>query len=128
MLVRTLPVTFDIQVSKDDIDDIMVGALEGGIFYWCLRAKVDGDYLGEYASEQISNGGTLILHDYIENVDYKLTLDLLLKGLQMWLQTVRGKRAIISKDGILCIDCGNIDGPACDSIIQYALFNDIIYA
>lgn len=51
-------------VNDEDIDDIMAGALEGGINYWCDEAKVVGNYLGEYASEQISRGGQLKLHDF----------------------------------------------------------------
>lgn len=39
----------------------MVSALEGGINYWCRRVVVQGDYLGEYASEQISRGGKLAI-------------------------------------------------------------------
>lgn len=47
-------VVLQIVVTGEDIDDIMASALEGGITYWCDRAKVDGNSLGEYASEQIS--------------------------------------------------------------------------
>lgn len=50
-------------VTPQDIDDIMVTALEGGINYWCRKAKVVGEYLGECASDQISRGGSLILYD-----------------------------------------------------------------
>ena len=41
----------------------MVTALEGGINYWCRRAKVVGEYLGEAAIDQISRGGSLILQE-----------------------------------------------------------------
>lgn len=37
-------------LTQQDIDDIMVSALEGGINYWCRRVVVQGDYLSEYAS------------------------------------------------------------------------------
>ena len=40
--------------TGQDVDDIMVSALEGGICYWCDRVTVEGQYLGKYASEQIS--------------------------------------------------------------------------
>ncbi len=58
-----------------DIDDIMCAALEGGITYWCSRAEVVGEYLGEYASEQISKGGELRLYDCESDEVYTLTLD-----------------------------------------------------
>lgn len=52
-----------IDVKQQDIDDIMAAALEGGINYWCYKAEVIGDYLGEYASDQISRGGKLKLYE-----------------------------------------------------------------
>ena len=52
-----------VRISTEDIDDIVTTALEGGICYWCRRAEVKGKYLGEFASEQISRGGVLVLHD-----------------------------------------------------------------
>lgn len=57
----TVSVTLEIVLTQEDIDDIMCGALEGGITYWCDEAKVVGDYLGEYGSEQIARGGKLRL-------------------------------------------------------------------
>ena len=57
--------TFDVRVSMEvkltqqDVDDIICTALEGGITYWADKAVVVGEYLGEYASEQISRGGKL---------------------------------------------------------------------
>ena len=68
----------------------MCTALEGGINYWCCKAEVVGEYLGEYASEQISRGGELKLYDAEEDEVYTLTLDKLLKG-------------IISRQGIFLI-------------------------
>lgn len=51
-----------VRPTGQDVDDIMVSALEGGICYWCDRVTVEGQYLGKYASEQISRGGTLKVH------------------------------------------------------------------
>ena len=42
-----LEVSFNVLVTDEDIDDIMVSALEGGINHWCAEAKVQGEYLGE---------------------------------------------------------------------------------
>lgn len=50
-----------VTLTQQDIDDIMASALDGGICYWCRMAEVVGEYLGEYASDQISLGGSLIL-------------------------------------------------------------------
>ncbi len=40
------------RLTQQDVDDIMVSALEGGINYWCRRVVVQGKYLGEYASDE----------------------------------------------------------------------------
>ena len=67
---------FNFVISDEDIDEIMSAALDGGITYWCGRAKVVGEYLGEYASEQISRDGVLKLYDIEEpKAVYELTLD-----------------------------------------------------
>ena len=121
---HAVSVAFSFVVSDEDIDDIMSAALDGGITYWCGRAEVVGEYLGEYASEQISRGGTLKLYD-IEDLKtvYELTLDKFLNGLRLWLENERA--FALTEAGRL--DIGQIDAAAADTIIQYALFCDIVY-
>lgn len=46
-----------IQVKNDTIDNLMIAALEIGISRWCKDIKVNGEYLSQYASEQIARGG-----------------------------------------------------------------------
>ncbi len=118
---------FNVVVRDEDIDDIMVSALEGGITYWCNRAEVVGEYLGEYASEQISRGGTLRLYD-IEEGDYKeLTKEKFLKGLRLYLSRPKAGDFLEFVDRELRIDPGYVDAEAADCIIQYAIFGDVIY-
>ena len=115
---------FNFVVSDEDIDDIMSAALDGGITYWCGRAKVVGEYLSEYASEQISRGGVLKLYDIEEpKAVYELTLDKFLMGLRLWIENERAFQ--LTEAGRL--DIGQIDAVAADAIIQYALFCDIVY-
>ena len=110
------------KVCDKDIDDIMCGALEGGITYWCSRAEVVGEYLGEYASEQISKGGELRLYDCESDEVYTLTLDKFLRGLATYISSCCG---FVVKNG--CLDPGAIDAEGADSIVQYALFGNVIY-
>ena len=110
-------------VSDEDIDDIMSAALDGGITYWCGRAEVVGEYLGEYASEQISRGGTLKLYDVEDGTVSELTLDKFLNGLRLWIENERTFE--LTNAGRL--DVGQIDALAADAIIQYALFNNVIF-
>ena len=122
-----------VRVRNEDIDDIMVSALEGGINYWCRKAEVKGDYLGEYASDQISRGGELILHDAEENKSYILSKEKFIEGLKKYITA--GNMGCIDREtssigvytGRLNIDPCNIDAGAADCIIQYALFGDVIY-
>ena len=111
-----------LEITAKDVDDIMVAALEGGINHWCSRVEVVGTYLGEYASEQISRCGSLRLYDRESNDVYELTLEKFLDGI----------RRHIESQCHICIDNGGIDtsdvdAEDADCIIQYALFQDIIY-
>ena len=114
-----------IAVTAEDIDDIMCAALEGGITYWCNKAKVTGAYLGDYASEQISRGGTLLLFDAEDGEVYELTCEKLLKGIKLAYEQqyfveyewCNGKE----------LDCCNVDAEVADCIVQLALFDDVIY-
>ena len=119
-----LKVSFGLNVTRVDIDDIMCSALESGISYWCSAAEVVGKYLGEHAHEQISLGGTLMLHDSEENKKYELTLDKFLKGLKLFLENGRFDHVDIENERI---DFGNFDSVCADSIVQFALFGETIF-
>ena len=114
-----------INVTAEDIDDIMCSALEGGITYWCDNAKVVGEYLGDYASEQISRGGTLLLFDAEDDKVYELNRDKLLDGIKIayenqffsYYEWCNGKE----------LDCCEIDAMIADCIVQCALFGEIVY-
>ena len=119
--------TFDVFVSDEDIDDIMVSALEGGINYWCDRAEVVGEYLGEFASDQISRGGILRLHDFEEKNWQELTRDKFIAGLKKYIANPTASDICEIVDHEIRIDACQADAVVADSIIQYAVFGDIIY-
>lgn len=123
----TLEVKFNVEVTNQDIDDIMCTALEGGITYWCRRAEVvGGKYLGEYAHEQISRGGSLMLYDTEISDKWELTLDKFKQGLQLYLS--ENTEAIDGNDaGIYQLDTSYIDAYEADEIIQYALFGEVVF-
>ena len=80
-----------VRPTGQDVDDIMVSALEGGICYWCDRVTVEGQYLGKYASEQISRGGTLKVHvtepfDEQDTEWYELDIEKFIQGFRLWLE------------------------------------------
>lgn len=127
-----LNVTLEIMLTQEDVDDIMCTALEGGINYWCYKAEVIGEYLGEYGSEQISRGGKLRLYleepfDEDETMDYELDLEKFKKGIEMWVQNPVGCNCLEQVDGKIRFDACNADAVVCDAIIQYALFGDVVF-
>ncbi len=124
---RFLNVIMKIKVTGEDVDDIMTGALEGGISYWCDKTEPIGDCLGRYASEQISRGGKLLLFDFEAGEKHCLDLEKLLNGIKLWAMNPVGCNCLEQADGKLVMDCGNADAIVCDAIVQYALFGDVIY-
>ena len=123
--MSTIEAVVKIHVTQQDIDDIMVAALEGGIGYWCRKAEVIGDYLGEYASEQISRDGQLRLYDHDGVGHYVLSKPRLLYGLKRYIEEGTSGNQLIYEGAI---DTANIDADIADCIIQYALFGKLVYA
>lgn len=129
-----LEVSFDVLVTDEDIDDIMVSALEGGITYWADMAIVRGEKrVAMWGHEQIARGGELDIH-VVEPFDrdntewYTLTKEKFLEGLKRWLKVPGTELAPLPHGECFGIDPGHIDGVAADEIIQYALFGEIVYA
>lgn len=113
-----------VNLTTQDIDDIMASALEGGINYWCRKAEVVGEYLGEYASEQISRGGELILYDAESSDKWTLTRDKLLAGIKLWLTNgMNVDHGVYEGKLDTCV----IDNVQADCIIQYAIFGKIVF-
>ena len=112
-------------VTPQDIDDIMVTALDGGINYWCRKAEVVGEYLGEYASDQISRGGSLILYDAESSDHWELNLEKLLYGIQKAIEDNWFSDYDWYVDGEL--DCCQIDADVADVIVQLALSDDVVF-
>lgn len=123
---ESFPVKIEITVnlSTQDIDDIMVAALEGGINYWCSKVKVVGEYLGECASEQISRGGKLRLYDKESADTWILTRNKFLKGLKLWLTNGMDVDHGIVENGL---ETSVIDAVQADCIIQYAIFGKVAF-
>lgn len=116
-------ISLDVDLSQQDIDDIMVAALEGGINYWCREAEVVGEMLGDYAHEQISRGGTLILHDAESSDKWDLTLEKFLRGVELYIKN--GDRVTV--EDFKLVDYGELDAEDADCIVQYALFGKLVF-
>lgn len=110
------------EMTAEQITDLLVGAIEGGINYWCSGVKIKGDSKGtdrwiQEIEKSLVEGETLLfLED--ENEDggetgkwHELTIDKFLKGLS-------------ETEGF---DFENHDADTCDEIVQRALFGEIVY-
>ena len=117
--------TINFKLNMQDIDDIMACALEGGINYWCSEAKVIGEYLGEYASEQISRGGILELYDTEDDEVYLFDIKKFIQGFEAWVENGYDYNGAVSANGK--VDTSLIDAGDADTIIQFALFDEIVY-
>ena len=117
--------TINFKLNMQDIDDIMACALEGGINYWCKEAKVIGEYLGEYASEQICRGGILELYDTEDDEVYLLDIKKFIQGFEAWVENGYDYNGAVSANGK--VDTSLIDAGDADTIIQLALFDEIVY-
>ena len=114
-------INLTIKVTDQNIDDIMVCAMEGGINYWCEKAEVKNYLKCDYASDVISKGGKMTLH-CIEDYDKPiLTKEKFIKGLEMFLK----ERPDAISNGE--VDCGAIDADYADMIIQYAVFDELVF-
>lgn len=115
-------------LTTQDIDDIMVSALEGGVTScWCGDAEVvEEKRVAEWGHEQIARGGVLVLHD-IEDPDEKweLNLEKFLKGFKLWIENGGDEYGAVQKSGT--VDCGEIDAECADAIVQYALFGELTF-
>jgi hypothetical protein len=121
---HTLIVALTVNVTEEDVDDIMCAALEGGINYWCSEAEVVGEYLGKYAHEQISKGGKLVLHDSEGDEKHELTREKFLKGLRLFLVS----RPNFVDTETNCIDASEFDAEYADEVIQLAVFGEVKYS
>ena len=91
-LNNVLNLSFSVVVTAEDIDDIMVSALEGGITHWANRAKVPEEKrAAEWGHEQIARDGELHIHvvepfDQDDTEWYILTKEKFLNGLAKYLK------------------------------------------
>ena len=96
-----------VKLTDENITDILTSSLEGGVTSdWCCKVTVVGEYLGEYASEQVSRGGMLTFSMW-DPTEADVTLT-----------------KAVTENGV---NTGNIDAGRADAIVQYALFGELVY-
>ena len=130
---KKISIKQDLVISNQDIDDIICTALEGGINYWCYRADIgEKKYLGKYASDQISRGGSLKLYveePFEDKEVYVLTKKNILIGLEhFYKEYARHYPDVFQVKGEeILIETCDVDAEVADMIVQLGLFGEVIY-
>ena len=113
-------------LTDEQINDLIVTAIEGGINYWCWQVSLkEGTIKPEqqsklrYLSDCISLGGTLILHDAESSESWELTKEKFLKGIEKTLEW--GGSANVQD----LFD--NHDADVADVLIQFSIFDKIVF-
>lgn len=113
------------EVEIQDMVDLMITALEGGINYWIEGTKVlkragkKEDFKNvKRASEVIAHGGELSVK-VLDDEPETLTREKFLKGLE----------TVMLEDGNATVSelVDNHDADTVDRIIQHALFGEIVF-
>lgn len=111
-------------VSIQDLSDLMVTALEGGINYWCRKAKITKfpenleEELSMSADEVVANGGEIKLYDAESDDTWVLNRDKLLIGIKLHCDNINSTVSEMIE---------NHDAGDADSIVQYAIFSELIF-
>lgn len=115
-----------VRLTTEDVDNIMVSALEGGISYWCSEAEViEERRCADWGHEQIARGGALALHDAESDDKWELNIEKFTQGFRLWLENGDDRYGAVSGDGT--VDTCEIDGEMADLIVQYALFGEVVF-
>jgi len=122
---NTITIKSEHEISNQFIDDVIATALEGGINYWCgeVKMKIIPDEVNAklneiIASDLISLGGVLELHEINVGGIWDLTLSKFLNGLELYIENESISFESLKDD---------FDANDADLIIQYALFGKIIF-
>ena len=116
------------KITEEQIKDLIIDGIETGIGYWAMLHNDTEEFenyynttdlaTSEIVAEILLKGGSVKITDMEEDEEPKfgLTLDRLLVGIQ--------KNA---EERPWDCDLENYDATTCDCIIQYAIFDDVIF-
>lgn len=131
-----LHVSLEAEVTEEDVVDLMVTAIEGGIGYWACLDNSSETYVNadacksdaEVAADILLAGGNVtFLDDDDRNTFWTLNLSMLLSGIRDFLATPYGHECIRFEGSRVSIDFGMVDADRADQIIQYAMFGNLIF-
>ena len=120
-------VELPINVTETDIEDIITTAVEGGINYWgsVVKEGKSDKPISEIAAKTLISGGEVTIIDD-DDLLYELTIAKLMHGIKKWIDSGIANTALCL-DG-QSLETSYIDANEADVIIQYALFDEIVYS
>ena len=130
----TVEVTSYIELTDEDITDLMITALEGGIGYWAVLDNTGEEYAnapeGEAVSETCARlllkGEKVWFEDIEDGERWFLDMGKLKQGIELFLKHDYDiYRAFGYRRGR--IDMANIDAERADIIIQLSLFGYVMF-
>ena len=109
-----------IVIPDSFLDDILTTAFEGGSNYWLdsvtIKDKPDTPHKNLYNSEIVSRGGALLC-DSVDNGSAVLTKKRLLNAIEWYIKDNGGDLDFLEDH----------DAQDADTILQYAVFGEVIY-
>lgn len=119
--VGKIEITTSFVVTRQDVDYLLVAALEGGITYWCDKVEIVGDWPEDahFASECLSRNRNLMIHDYEEDTWHTLTLESFLEGIK----NAMNDFGVSSFEQFM----DDHDAGVADVIVQWAIFGEVLY-
>ena len=131
-------VSINLKVELDDefFDDIICTMFEGGSNYWIDFIKIDhpdgkkpqGIPNSTWASGALNKGGSIFISPLEEKeVKYKLTKQILIAGIQMWVDERPDSICTTHQNKKITIDAGDIDADDADMILQYSIFKEVVF-
>jgi hypothetical protein len=119
--MASVTVTKTVDIPDGVLKDILITAFEGGINYWCNSARTIS---GEGCYEAFDADRYVILHEF-DGDEHLLNKKKVLNGIVKFCEFRKvAVEAFASDDWY---DIINLDAEVADIIVQFGLFDDIIY-
>ena len=110
------------EISEDFISDVLCTAFEGGSTYWINDiTNKSTEPKSMYFSESVAKGDTIIIQDNEDYKEHTLNAEIFCKGYERYV------KYCMKRGWEVYYDTCDIDGEVADMIIQFAIFNDLIF-
>lgn len=110
------------EITKEFVSEVLCTAFEGGSNYWIADVRNLSDKpKSQYFSISVAKGDTIEIIDNEDHKAYKLDFNTLAEGYKRYVDyCLKNGRQVYS-------DPCDIDAEIADIILQFALFNEIVF-